>query len=229
MSGRNANGEGTVFQRKDGRWVAAVYAPTPDGGQRKINKYARTAPTPTASSARWSTASSGTCPSRCPSLTMESYLADWLQHIKQHVRPSTWRSYDLNTRLHIVPRIGRKRLTALTVRDVRLMIDRMKVDGVGARTIQYVHATIRAALEHAYREELVSRNVAKLVRVEKPSSAPRNLCRSPRLASCCPPTKFASAWKALIEHKAKQQVDGAPSVRRDVCNAGQPAGSIGHQ
>ena len=174
------------------------------------------------------------------------------------------------------------------------MIDRMKVDGVGARTIQYVHATIRAALEHAYREELVSGNVAKLVRVEKPSSAAKEPLRSPRRASCCPPTKRdddhamwtamlmlglrrseicglrwdnvdlegttlsvtqsvqrvdgkltelptktrrstrtvplpASAWRALIEHKAKQQVDGAPSVRRDVCNAGQPAGSIGHQ
>ena len=41
MSGRNANGEGTVFQRKDGRWVAAVYAPTPDGDLRKIIKYAK--------------------------------------------------------------------------------------------------------------------------------------------------------------------------------------------
>ena len=47
----------------------------------------------------------------------------------------------------------------------------MRDDGLGARTRQHVHATIRAALEHAVREELVSRNVAKLVRVERPKPA----------------------------------------------------------
>src|SRR4029079_17906537 len=73
-----------------------------------------------------------------------------------------------NCRLHIVPRIGRTKLAKLTVRDVRLMLDDLRVQGAGARTVQYVHATLRAALEHAYREELVSRNVAKMVRVERP-------------------------------------------------------------
>ncbi|HEY4007181.1 MAG TPA: site-specific integrase, partial [Pseudonocardia sp.] len=38
----------------------------------------------------------------------------------------------------------------------------------GARVIQHVHATLRTALEHACREELLPRNVAKLVRVERP-------------------------------------------------------------
>jgi integrase len=51
------------------------------------------------------------------------------------------------------------------------MIDAMRTDGIGSRTTQYVHATLRAALEHAYREELVSRNVAKLVQVERPKPA----------------------------------------------------------
>ena len=35
-AGKNANGEGTVFQRKDGRWVAAIYAPTPEGDQEGV-------------------------------------------------------------------------------------------------------------------------------------------------------------------------------------------------
>jgi integrase len=55
------------------------------------------------------------------------------------------------------------------VRDVRLMVDGMRADGRRPRVIQYAHATVRAALEHAMREELVSRNVAKLVRVERPA------------------------------------------------------------
>ena len=117
------------------------------------------------------------------------------------MRPSTWRSYDLNTRRHIVPRIGKKRLTALTVRDIRLMIDRMKVDGVGARTIQYVHATIRAALEHAYREELVSRNVAKLVRVEKPrptAKEPLSVAEARKLLSATKGDDDHAMWTVML-------------------------------
>lgn len=37
-----------------------------------------------------------------------------------------------------------------------------------ARQIQFVHAVLRNALQHAMREELVSRNVAKLVRIPSP-------------------------------------------------------------
>ncbi|HEY5843929.1 MAG TPA: site-specific integrase, partial [Mycobacterium sp.] len=97
--------------------------------------------------------------------------AEWLTHIERHVRPSTLKAYKANCRLHIVPRIGRTKLAKLTVRDIRLMLDDLRANGAGARTVQYVHATLRAALEHAYREELVSRNVAKMVRVERPKPA----------------------------------------------------------
>jgi len=96
------------------------------------------------------------------------YLGERLVHIKQHVRASTWVACEGNVRLHLVPRVGSRKLVRLTVRDVRLMIDAMRDDNVGQRMVQYAHATLRAALEHAYREELVSRNVAKLVRVERP-------------------------------------------------------------
>lgn len=56
---------------------------------------------------------------------------------------------------------GKKKLAKLTVPGVGVLIDELRDDGAGARTVQYVHATLRAALEHAYREELVTRNVAK--------------------------------------------------------------------
>ncbi|MBA2472710.1 MAG: hypothetical protein H0V41_10895 [Pseudonocardiales bacterium] len=80
-------------------------------------------------------------------------------YIGAHVRPSTYAGYGSNTRLHLIPRIGKKLLVKLSVRDVRLMITGMRKDGMQPRAIQYVHATLRAALEHACREELLARNV----------------------------------------------------------------------
>lgn len=104
------------------------------------------------------------------SLTVATFLDEWLVYLKPHVRPSTWVGYETNVRLHVVPRIGKKKLTALSVRDVReVLVDGMRSDGRGARVIQYAHATVRAALEHAFREELVPRNVAKMVRVARPT------------------------------------------------------------
>jgi integrase len=99
------------------------------------------------------------------------HFAEWLAHIQRHVRPSTYADYESNVRLHLIPRIGKnkKKLARLTVRDVRLMLDAMRADGKNPRTVQYVHATLRSALEHACREEIIPRNVARLVRVETPT------------------------------------------------------------
>ena len=44
---------------------------------------------------------------------------------------------------------------------------------MGARTIKYVHSTLRAALEDAVREEIVEKNPAKLVRVAGPPKVER--------------------------------------------------------
>ncbi len=39
MARRRGNGEGTVFQRADGRWEAAAYVRQPDGTRRRVYRY----------------------------------------------------------------------------------------------------------------------------------------------------------------------------------------------
>ena len=39
---RRGNGEGTICQRKDGRWCAAVYVLLPNGGEKRMFVYGRT-------------------------------------------------------------------------------------------------------------------------------------------------------------------------------------------
>ncbi len=70
----------------------------------------------------------------------------------------------------LIPDLGRVKLGRLTAREVRLYLDSLRRREVGTRSIRYVHATLRAALEDAMREELLDKNVAKLVR---PPSVPR--------------------------------------------------------
>lgn len=67
-------------------------------------------------------------------------------------------------------RVGSKQLTALSVRDVRLMVEKLRKAGVTPRTVQWIHSTLRAALQHAFREELVTRNVARGVKIATPAA-----------------------------------------------------------
>lgn len=170
---RNTNGEGSVYQRKDGRWVAAAYVPVVGGGVRRRAVYATSRVEAGKKLRELVDRAEKNVPIAPAGLTVADHLSEWLAHIKPHVRASTWTAYEHNVRRHIVPRLGRKRLAQLGARDIRLMVDKMRADDIGARTIQYTHATLRAALEHALREELVSRNVAKLVRVERPKPTPK--------------------------------------------------------
>ena len=39
---RRANGEGSIWRRKDGRWVGATYALTNTGGRKRVHMYGRT-------------------------------------------------------------------------------------------------------------------------------------------------------------------------------------------
>jgi integrase len=169
MSRRNANGEGSVWQRKNGRWCAAAYLPVVTGGRRRVVAYGKNRQEARTKLRELLDRAERNIPATPANLTVAVYLAEWLTHIRQHVRPSTYAGYESNVRLHLIPRIGKKKLARLTVRDVRLMVDTMRADGKNARLVQYVHATLCSALEHACREELVLRNVARLVRIETPT------------------------------------------------------------
>lgn len=99
------------------------------------------------------------------SLTIQSYLKEWLdQIVSKRVRPNSLAAYRYNVDSYLVPALGHKKLHRLTAREVRLYLTQLESQGVGARTIRYVHGTLRAALEDAVREELLDKNVAKLVR-----------------------------------------------------------------
>ncbi|TDO06531.1 hypothetical protein EV580_6627 [Mycobacterium sp. BK086] len=42
MTSGHANGEGTLYRRKDGRWEGAAYVPTASGKRKRIRIYGKT-------------------------------------------------------------------------------------------------------------------------------------------------------------------------------------------
>ena len=123
-------------------------------------------------------------PAEATGWTVGRYADYWLTHVAgPKLRPTTLVRYRSMVSRYVVPVIGRKRLPALTPADVRLILARVTASRtagrkgqaepdrplVSARTVQQVHAVLRAMLSHAMREELVSRNVARLVQPPPPN------------------------------------------------------------
>lgn len=172
---RRINGEGTIYQRKDGRWVTELYVSMVDGTRRRKTLYGKTRAEVEDKLAAARKATEQGLSLVSGTLKLGAYLAEWLDQVaSKRVRPNTLKTYRVMVANYLEPGLGRKSLGRLTAREVRLFLDGLARKGAGTRTIQYVHSTLRVALEDAMREEIISRNVAKLVRVAAPAKRERH-------------------------------------------------------
>jgi integrase len=192
MSGKRANGEGSIYPYKGG-YAAHVWVTTPDGQRKRKYVYGKTRDE---THTKWvelrAKAAKQPIPTQTP--TVAEYLDYWLNEI---IRPNrednTYSHYELMSRLHVIPGIGKKRVDKLTVRQVQTWLNsvpsncqccaqekdakrrKSKCCAIGEccedypsrRVIEAARGTLRAALNHAMREELISRNVAELVTLPK--------------------------------------------------------------
>jgi hypothetical protein len=160
---KNPNGAGTITKRKDGRFQCAVYVLQPDGTRARKFAYGKT----------WAECDAkrrellDKVDQGVPVPTRSAKLAEWLPYwldnvIKPRRKLSTYDKYEAHVRLYLVPHLGAKRLESLAVADVRRFLVRMEKVTTAA-TAKESHRILRSALSSACREELIARNVAKLV------------------------------------------------------------------
>jgi integrase len=160
-AGRRGNGEGTIFQRKDGRWTAGAEV----GGYRRKWIYGKTRREVADRLSKVQRDVAEGRPVINERLSVAEYLNRWLYEVaKQRTRPMTWRGYEHLVRLHILPSIGRVRLAKLTPQHVHSLVTLKVREGrLSPRTIQYMHSVLRAALNQAVRWRMVHYNAAAMV------------------------------------------------------------------
>ena len=124
---RKANGEGTIFQRLDGRWQAAGYVLTADGTQKRVFVYGATRKEAADKlGARLTDSHRGMVVAKDAQLTVGVYLADWLTTVARHrIRVTTYATYENLTTRYLIPGLGQRKLGTLTVKDVRMFLDRL--------------------------------------------------------------------------------------------------------
>ncbi|MGW0358906.1 site-specific integrase [Nocardia nova] len=169
MTGRRTNGEGTLYRRKDGRWEGAAYLGTVNGKVRRLRVYGKTrAEAHTKLTLRLADAERGV-PTPDRSWTVTAYLDYWLAN-NTKLRPKTRELYEGAIRNHINPMVGSCTLDRLTVPILQRLLNEQRAAGKTARTVELIRTVLSAALTQAMRDELLVRNVARLVTLD-PSDA----------------------------------------------------------
>lgn len=174
-----ANGDGTVYQRKDGRWEAAGYVLAAGDTRKRIHVYGTTRKEALALLTEKVAASNrGIAPPAQGSVA--AFLTYWLETVAVHrLRENAHTRYTACVRLYLIPGLGKKKLA----KDVRTWLDQLRTTcqccarGLDAArdqpqccaagnccrkrlsplTLAYVHSVLKSALEHAVREEEIPR------------------------------------------------------------------------
>ena len=160
---RRGHNEGSIYKRPDGRWVAQLtvepgkrksfYAATRQEAQRLLTKALRDREL-------------GLAPGE-DRQTVAQYLTAWLETVRPpKLVHETWVRYRHDVETHLIPALGRTRLTRLTAQQVQLCYARLtSADGAGLSSTSALHAhhVLHRALESAFRLGIVPRNVAAMV------------------------------------------------------------------
>ncbi len=156
---KRSNGEGSIYQRRDGRWCASVSI---GRGKRKHFLGSNRGDVARQLNSALKSRDDGV-PTIIKRQTVEQYLKSWLDIIKPSIRERTWVRYEQYVRLHAIPRIGKLSMEKLTAQHLqRLYADRLDA-GLSPTTVHHLHATMHKALSQAVRWNVVARNVADLV------------------------------------------------------------------
>ena len=168
MAVRRANGEGTIYQRKDGRWEGAVYLQTASGLRKRVRVYGatRTAVRTQLNTFLAKADRGAVVPDQ--NLRLAAYLQRWLTTtVATNCRPRTIESYRRTVDHYLTPSLGTKLLNQLSVSVVQLSFAQWREQGASTRTLHEMRKVLGAALTQAQREELIDRNPARLLRLPR--------------------------------------------------------------
>lgn len=163
MAKRRANGEGSIRQRKDGRWLVELAVGIQDNGKpKKIWKYAKTQ-REGIEILNGLKAELGLGVDHCAgSITTGSWCATWLKLYKQKLAPSTLTSYSNNIRIHINPFMGGVPLNKLTTQQIQFMLNGVYDGGRNSLSLFIkVYNVLNGALEKAVELGMLVKNPCK--------------------------------------------------------------------
>jgi len=166
MARKRGPGEGSIYQREDGRWTAQT-PPDPQTGKRKYI-YGKTHGDVQRKLTIAKRALDQGLPLTNDRQTVQQFLTRWLEDVvRPNKRASTYRGYELNVRRYLIPALGRHKLTTLSPQHVQVFLNAQHQEGLSGNTVKQMRDVLRAALNQAVKWGDVTRNVAPLANLPR--------------------------------------------------------------
>ena len=162
---KRGDGEGTIFKRKDGKWVARLSLGT-DANGRRLQKtvYAKTRTQVAEKLAELTQRHKTSGKALANKDSLAAYLKSWLaDDVKLNRTPKTHEEYEAAERLYITPYLGTKKLVKLSGADLQRWQGQMSRDGHSDNTRLKAIRVLRNALNKAIKLSLIPSNPAAAV------------------------------------------------------------------
>lgn len=162
---RRDKGDGSIYQRSNGRFIGEY---TDINGKRRYisgkNKSEVKAKLKEALKNK-----DGGVSYDAGRLTFGDYLDQWLDSVKDSLRPGAFRRYEEAVRIHIKPTLGNVKLSRLNSLQLQKLYRTKTHEGLSPRTVQIIHATMHKALKQAVKWTLIPRNAAESATPPRPT------------------------------------------------------------
>lgn len=160
---RRANGEGSIRQRKDGRWIGEQMWK----GERQNSVYGRTKKEVSEKLAEQRRQLERGVDLSQKDITVTAFLRRWLEEVsKPNNAPGTSERYEELMTKYLIPGLGRYKLRELNPQVVQTFINRVPKT-IAPRTVRNIRNCLHTALQTAMTWRLVEYNAADGVRVPK--------------------------------------------------------------
>lgn len=152
-----ANNEGTIYQRKDGRWVACVTL-FKDGKTKRVSRYAASENEARKRLTELKHRQDHHQPIQFDSKSVGGWLETWLEtFIRPHRKPRTWAGYHQMIHNYVLPAIGKQPLADVAPELIQAMLNYHTERGC-ARTAALIRAILHAAFKRAVKLKRMSWN-----------------------------------------------------------------------
>ena len=165
-SKRRMNGEGTIYQRKDGRWCASIttgvngesirkdfYGKTQGEAKKKMDQFLRDV-------------EDGQYTEGAESRLSE-YISKWLKDFKYGgLKSSSYDRLECTIKNHVIPKLGKYKLKQLSSVVIQTqLINKMFEAGLSRSSIKKAHDALNACLKHAVIHGDLTKNPMVLVKL----------------------------------------------------------------
>lgn len=162
MSKRRGRGEGSIFQRRDGRWVACITLGWRNGKRQRRYKYCDSQNDALDEHHRLKEELKQGRPTA--NATLAEYAERWLAQVSKELKPRTAAYYEQHLRLYVLPDLGKRKVCDIRSSHVRSLLAGLRERGFSKNTVRLARAVISTMFADAMSEELVFSNPALAVR-----------------------------------------------------------------